>query len=93
MIAAKFAHQWPPALGDMWRVARYKGDFNKTPVIYYPHSVSDHRTLKAAIRELAHLIARQSRRDYKGVRFDCLYIISPAGDRLPLTAARKLIAC
>ena len=88
--AARFSYQWPPAGRGMWRVAKYKADTRQSPVVYHAYSVSDRRTLKAAIREIAHLIARQARRGYRGERFDCLYIITPEGARLPLTAARKM---
>lgn len=85
-----YASQWPPAPG-LWRVALYKGRFDLSPIRYYPHSVSDRRTLKAAIRELAHIIARQSRRDFKGERYDSAYIISPFGHRLSLNKARAFV--
>lgn len=91
MIAARYSDRWPPVPGR-FRVALYKGDYAESPVIYSPALAFEHRTLKAAARRLAHLIARQGRREYKGERFDCLYIVTPEGERLPLKAARERIA-
>lgn len=89
--AALFAGKWNPAPGR-FRVALYKGNYADSPVIYSPALAYEHRTLKAAARRLAHMIARQSRREYKGERFDCLYIVTPDGERLALNAARERIA-
>lgn len=91
MIAARYSDRWPPVPGR-YRVALYKGDYAESPVIYSPALAYEHRTLKAAARRLAHMIARQSRREYKGERFDCLYIVTPEGERLALNAARERIA-
>lgn len=88
--AALFSEQWAPAPGG-YRVALYRGNFERSPVVYRPAACSDHRTLKAAARRLAHYIARQSRRGYSGARFDCLYIVTPSGERLPLKTARARI--
>lgn len=89
--AALFAGKWNPVPGR-FRVALYKGNYAESPVIYSPALAFEHRTLKAAARRLAHIIARQSRREYKGERFDCLYIVTPEGERLPLAKARERIA-
>lgn len=89
--AALFAGRWNPVPGR-FRVALYKSDYADSPVIYAPACSFEHRTLKAAARRLAHMIARQSRRDYKGERFDCFYIVTPEGERLPLAKARERIA-
>lgn len=90
--SACYSFRWPPAPNGGWRVALYVAAFQTTPVVYRPHVFSDHATLKAAVRRLAHLIARQSRRGYTGERFDSLYIVSPDGERLPLNAARARLA-
>lgn len=83
--------RWPPVPGR-YRVALYKGNFAASPVIYERAASYEHKTLKAAARRLAHMIARQSRRGYSGERFDSLYIVTPEGERLPLRAARERIA-
>lgn len=90
--SACYSYRWPPAPNGGWRVACYVASFQTTPVVYRPHVFSDHRTLGAAVRRLAHLIARQSRRDYRGERFGSLYIVAPDGERLPLNAARERLA-
>lgn len=90
-FAALFAGRWNPVPGR-FRVALYKGDYAESPVIYSPAMAFEHKTLKAAARRLAHIIARQSRRGYSGERFDCLYIVTPDGERLPLAKARERIA-
>jgi len=89
--AALFAGKWNPVPGR-FRVALYKGNYADSPVIYWPALAYEHRTLKAAARRLAHMIARQSRRGYSGERFDCHYIVTPEGERLPLAKARERIA-
>lgn len=89
--AALFAGKWNPVPGR-FRVALYKGDYAGPPVIYSPALAFEHKTLKAAARRLAHMIARRSRRGYSGERFDCLYIVTPEGERLPLAKARERIA-
>lgn len=91
MIAARYSDRWPPVPGR-FRVALYTGNYADSPVIYSPALAYEHRTLKAAARRLAHIIARQSRRGYTGERFDSLYIVTPEGERLPLRAARERIA-
>lgn len=91
MIAARYSDRWPPVPGR-FRVALYKGDYAESPVTYSRAASYEHATLKAAARRLAHMIARQSRREYKGARFDCLYIVTPQGERLPLAKARERIA-
>lgn len=83
--------RWPPVPGR-YRVALYIGNFAASPVIYDRAASYEHKTLKAAARRLASLIARQGRREYKGERFDCLYIVTPDGERLALNAARERIA-
>lgn len=88
MIAALYLETWQ-AKPDRYRVACYGGDFSATPVTYTRAVAFDHRTLKAACRRLASLIARQSRRGYTGVRYDSLYVLTPDGRRLPLIEARK----
>ena len=89
--AALFAGKWNPVPGR-FRVALYKGDYAESPVTYDRAASYEHKTLKAAARRLAHMIARQSRRGYSGERFDCLYIVTPNGERLALNAARERIA-
>lgn len=91
MIAARYSDRWPPVPGR-YRVALYTGNSAASPVIYDRAASYEHKTLKAAARRLAHMIARQSRRGYSGERFDCLYIVTPEGERLPLRAARERIA-
>lgn len=89
--AALFTGRWNPVPGR-FRVALYKGNYADSPVTYSPALAYEHRTLKAAARRLASLIARQARRGYSGERFDCLYIVTPDGERLALNAARERIA-
>lgn len=91
MKAATYSAPWPPAPDGRFRVALYKALWNVTPVVYRQHSFSDHRTLKAAARRLAHLIARQSKAGYSGERYDSLYIVTPDGERLALRTAQKRI--
>lgn len=91
MIAATYADRWP-AKPDRFRVACYVGNFADSPVIYSGAVAFDHRTLKAAARRLAHLIARQSRSGYVGARYDSLYIVTPEGERLALRSAQARIA-
>jgi hypothetical protein len=91
-VASTFSAPWPPADDGRYRVALYKGTFATSPVVYRQHTFSDHRTLKAACRRLAHIIFRQSRRGYTGERYDAAYIVMPDGERLPLNAARKRLA-
>lgn len=91
-VASEFSARWPAADDGRYRVALYKGTFATSPVIYRQDSFSDHRTLKAAVRRLAHIIARQSRRDWKGERFDAAYIVAPSGERWPLNRARAILA-
>jgi hypothetical protein len=88
-VASAFSCPWPPADDGRYRVALYKGTFATSPVVYRQDSFSDHRTLKAACRRLAHIIYRQSRRDYRGERYDAAYIVAPSGERWPLNEARK----
>lgn len=89
--APRYPDRWPPVPGR-FRVALYKGDYSATPIVYSRAASYEHATLKAAARRLASLIARQGRRGYTGERFDCLYIVTPEGERLPLRAARERIA-
>lgn len=89
--AARFSAPWPPAPDGRHRVALYKALFNVSPIVYRQDRFSDHRTLKAAARRLAHLIYRQSRSGYTGERFDALYIVTPDGERLPLREAQRRI--
>lgn len=91
MIAAKYSAPWPPAPNGRYRVALYKALFAVSPIVYRQHSFSDHATLKAAARRLAHLIARQGRSGYKGERYDSLYIVTPEGERLALRTAQARI--
>jgi hypothetical protein len=91
-VASTFSAPWPPADNGRFRVALYKGTFATSPVVYRQDTFSDHRTLKAACRRLAHIIYRQGRSGYKGERYDAAYIVMPDGERLPLNAARKLLA-
>lgn len=85
MIAAKYSAPWPPVPGR-YIVAAYRGNFAESPIVYERAAFWQHRTLKAAARRLAHLIARRT-----GERFDSLYIVTPAGERLPLRKARERI--
>ena len=91
-IASHFSAPWPAAPDGRYRVALYKGTFGTSPVVYRQDRFSDHKTLKAAVRRLAHIIARQGRRGYTGERFDAAYIVSPEGERWPLNKARAILA-
>lgn len=84
------AGRWPAADGGRFRVATY-AETGASGGTYHKAESSDHRTLKAAARRLAHLIARQSRRGYSGKRFDALYIVTPEGERLALRTAQARI--
>lgn len=86
--AARWLERWPAAPKG-YRVACYNGDWNESPVIYTQAACFDHRTLAAACRRLATLIHR---RKPDCPRFDCLYIVTPEGARLPLKAARERLA-
>jgi len=88
----------PPAPKG-YRVALWQGDYsqeaiaglNGNPAAMWTLAlVSDHRTLGAACRKLAHYIARQGRRGYQGPRFDRFLVVLPDGIALSLNAARDL---
>lgn len=89
--AAMFRGTWNP-VPDRYLVALYVGDYSATPVIYSPAASFPHRTLKAAARRLASLIHQQSKHGHRGAKFDCLYIVTPSGERLPLRVAQRRIA-
>lgn len=86
-IDATYLEQWPSA-PDGWRVACYRGDWAASPAVYYPAAAYDYRTLTAAVRALARLIARRSP---DVPRYDALYIIAPNGERQPLNPWRTRI--
>ena len=91
VYAPAYDSRWPPAPNGRYRVACYTGNYERTPVVFTQAASFDHRTLKAAVRRLASLISRQAVSGYRGARYDSLYIVTPEGKRLPLSAARKLI--
>lgn len=88
MQAATYTARWPIAPRDQFRVALYRGDYTASTIVYHRAAFSDHRTLKAACRRLAHLIHQQGRTGYTGERYDRMYIVTPDGERLPLRAAQ-----
>lgn len=78
-----------PAIPGRYVVAAYRADWSESPIVYDLAAFWEHRTLGAACRRLARLIARRSP---DVPRFDSLYIVTPEGERLPLKAARERIA-
>lgn len=85
MSAATYSRPWPVAPGK-YRVATYRGNFERSPIVYHPADRFDHRTLRAACLRVATLIAR---RKADCPRYDAIYIITPEGERLPFNAARS----
>lgn len=86
--AALYSARYAPRPGR-YLVACYRADLAESPTVYRPAACFAHKSLAAAARRLAHMIAGRS---YRGEKYDSLYIVTPAGDRLPLSLAREMIA-
>lgn len=85
--SATYSGQFQPIAGK-WLVCAYRADFRLSPIIYKPAESWSHRTLGAAARRLARMIAQIGKERRVCDRFDSAYILAPDGRRLALRSAQ-----